>query len=308
MTGRPCIWVTEPIHPDALALLDKAAERLGPGPIPEERMAQVDAVIVRTKRMDAAAIGTLPKLTVIGKHGAGLDNIEMAAAEMRGIGVFRAEGTNAASVADLSVLLALMLLRAPDLHDHALRRGDQAGRIGFELSERSIGILGMGAIGREVAGRLVAGFKADVAGYDPALPDNVWPQGVHRYADPLALLGQTDLLFLHLPLLRETTGMIGAKQIALLKPGAFIVNCARGGIVDEAALAAALSSGQLAGAASDVFEDEPISPDNPLLHCGGRFIATPHIGASTAAGLRRTGMTIAIKVLDALGVPHGATQ
>lgn len=310
MQRRNVVWVTEHIHADAIALLSDAAEVLGPGPIPDLRRADVSAVIVRAHPVDETLLSSLPNVKVIGKHGAGTDNIDMEVAKQRSLQVFRTEGANAKSVADLAVLLALMLLRSPDLHDRALRRaGSSPASIpgGFEVSERQIGILGMGAIGRAVASRLTGGFSADVGGYDPALPQELWPIAVRRHVDFVALLHETDLLFLHLPLLPQTRNLIGTSELAALRPGAVIVNCARGGIVDEQALAQALASGQVAAAASDVFEVEPPAPDSPLLACSGRFIGTPHIGASTNAGLRRTGMIICQKVLDALGSLEGDT-
>lgn len=310
MQRHNVIWVTEHIHPDAIALLAAGAEVLGPGPIPEARRGDVTALVVRAHPVDESLLASLPMLKVIGKHGAGTDNIDMDAAGQRNLQVFRAEGANAESVADLAVLFAMLLLRSPDLHDQALKhgrpaRGDIPG--GFEVSERKIGILGMGAIGRAVASRLIGGFSANVSGYDPALPQNMWPSSVRRNDDVSTLLKETDLLFLHLPLLPETRNLIGRSELSSLRPGAVIVNCARGGIVDENALADALASGQIAAAASDVFEAEPPAPDNPLLAGSGRFIGTPHIGASTNAGLRRTGMIIGQKVLDALNAMEGET-
>lgn len=308
MQRRNVIWVTEPIHPDAMAMLKGAADVIGPGPLPEARRGDVTAIVVRAHKVDRPLLENLPGLKVIGKHGAGTDNIDMDVARGRNLQVFRADGANAESVADLAVLFAMLLLRSPDLHDQSLRH-DAPKRSdipqGFEVSERKIGILGMGAIGRAVAARLVGGFGADVAGYDPVLTQETWPAGVRREADIPALLQRTDLLFLHLPLLPETRNLIDRSQLSMLLPGAVIVNCARGGIVNEQALADALASGQVAAAASDVFEVEPPARDNPLLAGSGRFIATPHIGASTNAGLRRTGLIIVQKVLDALNALEG---
>lgn len=310
MQRRNVIWVTEHIHPDAISLLATGAEVLGPGLIPDVRRKDVTALIVRAHPVDEPLLTSLPMLKVIGKHGSGTDNIDMDAAERRNLQAFRAEGANAESVADLAVLFAMLLLRSPDLHDQALKHGKAAREDipdGFEVSERKIGILGMGAIGRAVASRLIGGFSANVGGYDPALPQDMWPGSVRRHDDVPALLQETDLLFLHLPLLPRTRNLIGKAELAILRRGAVIVNCARGGIVDEQALADALASGQIAAAASDVFEVEPPAPDNPLIAGSGRFIGTPHIGASTNAGLRRTGMIIGQKVLDALNALEGET-
>lgn len=310
MQQRNVVWVTEPIHADAIKLLSDSAEVLGPGAVPDARRKDVTALIVRAHPVDESLLESLPNIKVIGKHGAGTDNIDMEAADRRKLQVFRAEGANAESVADLAILLAMMLLRSPDLHDRAIRSAGASPHAipgGFELSERRIAILGMGAIGRAVAARLTGGFQADVSGYDPALPQDMWPPAVRRRDELMEMLDDTDLLFLHLPLLPQTRNLIDKAALARLGPGAMIVNCARGGIVDEAALAQALASGQIAAAASDVFATEPPAPDNPLLAGSGRFIGTPHIGASTNAGLRRTGTIIVQKVLDALNSSEGET-
>ena len=308
MNDKPKIWVTEPIHPDAMAALRAQADVIGHGPATSEERAQISAIIVRTLQVDAALLATLPRLAVVGKHGAGTDNIDSKALEAAGIELHSAAGQNAESVADLAVGLALMLLRQPDLHDRSLRDASPApgvSRIGFELSEVSIGILGLGAIGRKVAHRLHFGFGARVSAYDPALPAQSWPADVQRHESLSALLSASRLLFVHLPLLPATRGLIGAAELAQMPKGSFIVNCARGGILREEALADALREGQLAGAASDVFETEPPSPQNPLFD-GLRFIGTPHIGASTHAALHRTGLHIVGKVLTAL--THSKTK
>lgn len=308
MSIRPVIWVTEPIHQDALALLRSKAEVLGPGTILPEQEADVTAIIVRNHPVNATLCDTLPNLKVVGKHGAGLDNIDTGALKDRAIQVFRAEGGNADSVAEMAVLFAMMMLRAPDLMDRRIREGGafpSALRVGYELSERRVGILGMGAIGQTVASRLMNGFGAKIAGFDPGLPSGNWPQNITRHPTLETLLTDTDLLFLHLPLLPETKNLISSPQLAQLRPGAFIVNCARGGIIDEQALADALRAGHIAGAASDVFVTEPPSADNPLFAPDLRFIGTPHLGASTHAGLRRTGIIIGQKVLTALNDIEG---
>lgn len=303
----PKIWVTEPIHDDAVALLAGSARLVGPGvaakDLCDEDLALIDAIIVRAALIDRELIGRMPRLKVIGKHGAGTDNIDTDALSAAGAQLFSAPGTNAESVADLAVAFALMLLRAPDLHDRRLRSGATAAAqppMGFELGEVTAGILGLGAIGRGVAERLRRGFGTEVIGYDPGLPEEAWPDGITRFIELGSLLAEAQVLFLHLPLLPQTLGLIGRAELETLPQGAFLVNCARGGVVDERALAEALKSGQLAGAASDVFEAEPPPPDHPLFDAP-RFIGTPHIGGFTNAGLRRTGILIAERVLDALG-------
>lgn len=303
MANGLTIWVTEAIHADAMGFLRTQATVLGPGDLSEHEQSLVDAVIVRGRRVDENFLQTLPKLKVIGKHGAGLDNIDQAAAAQRSIAVMRADGANAESVADLAIGLALMLLRQTDIHDdvlHARLTSEHKPGPGFELAERRAGIVGVGAIGSRVAKRLIRGFGAAASGYDPYLSNEQWPQGLVRYTSLEDLLKQTDLLFLHVPLTDETHHIVDLHAMSLMARGSLIVNCARGGIVNEQALLQALKSGQLAGAATDVFSHEPVALDHPLLTTPVRLISTPHIGASTEAALKRTGMTIAQKVVDHL--------
>nr|WP_050526196.1 NAD(P)-dependent oxidoreductase [Pseudorhodobacter aquimaris] len=206
----PVIWISEPIHQDAYDLLSAQTEVLGPGPIPPEREADITAIIARNHPINAALVGRLPKLQVVGKHGAGLDNIDTEILQNRGVQIFRAQGANAGSVADMAVALALMLLRAPDLLDRNIRAGDSVStslRVGYEISERRIGILGMGAIGQAVASRLIGGFGATVVAFDPGLPEGDWPKNILRHNELATLLGETDLLFLHLPLLPTTRNL-----------------------------------------------------------------------------------------------------
>lgn len=306
MVDRPTICVTEHIHPDAMARLAEIGNVIGPGPEADDWPARAEAVIVRSAPVSQEQLQRATRLRVIGKHGAGTDTIDVQAANAAGIPVLTAAGTNAESVADLAICLALNLLRAPDLHDAALRGGRMLAprqRIGFELSELQAGILGMGAIGRAVAQRLVHGFGASVLAYDPMLPASDWPERVERAETVDDVLSRSGILFLHLPLLPETTHVLNERAFALMPRGSFVVNCARGGIVDEAALAEAIADGHIAGAASDVFEAEPPDPQHALFSAG-RFIGTPHIGGSTEAGLKRTGMLIAERVISELKKPR----
>lgn len=299
---RPVIWVTEHVHPDAVARLGEVGEVLGPGPVDDQDMTRVEGIVVRSTVVDEALLDALPSLRAIGKHGAGVDTIDVDLATERGIRVDRAAGANAESVADLALALALLLLRAPDLHDRALRRDEQPPeevRTGYELGERRCGIAGLGAIGSAVLQRLRP-FGPTIAAFDPGFDDDDWPDDVDRAEDLDALLSSSDLLFLHLPLLESTRGRLDAAALGSMPRGAMLVNCARGGIVVEQDLADALASGHLAGAASDVFTEEPPSPDNPLFTDGLRFVGLSHQGAATHEGLRRTGLVIADKLLAAL--------
>ena len=299
MIRRPLVHVLEHIHPSALERLAQEADIItAKAPFPSG----CDAVIVRARKITADAIAACPNLKVIGKHGAGLDAIDLVAADDKGVAVLSTPGVNAQSVADLAVGFALALLR--NIHTATLamkanRPLSTDQKRGYEISELKIGILGIGATGRATARRLVGGFGARVQAFDPGIPEEAWPKDIARTAALADLLKTSQLLFLHAPLLPSTRRCIDAAALNAMPKGAYIVNCARGEIVDEAALAAALASGHIAGAASDVFEREPPASDNPLLACAS-FLATPHIGATTSGALRRMGLSIVEQVLDHL--------
>ncbi|MBM9595414.1 NAD(P)-dependent oxidoreductase [Roseitranquillus sediminis] len=299
--ARHTIGVLERIHPAAMELLAQSADVIAPGEADAARQ-RCHALIVRGARVTADDVASAPLLKVIGKHGAGTDNIDVSAAEAAGIRVLSTPGVNAPSVADLAVAFALNLIRNIGGHDAALRAGrlpTGSDLIGYELAELPCGILGLGAIGSAVAHRLKYGFGCTVSAVDPGIAEHDWPEGIGRHDDLSTLLAGSRLLFIHVPLDEITRGMIDAKMLGKMPRGAYLVNCARGGIVDEEALAQCLREGHLAGAASDVFSVEPPAADHPLLACAN-FLATPHLGASTNGGLERVGVAIAQKVLDAL--------
>lgn len=300
--SRPIVHVVDPVHPDVVALLQTEAEVwLGDVPFPSA----CDAVIVRTARVGADEISACPNLKVIGKHGAGLDAIDLGAASARAITVLSTPGANAASVSDLAIGFALALIRQFHTVTLAVKAGTPlsgAQKRGFDLAELKAGIFGLGAIGKGTAQRLIGGFGAPVQAFDPGVSDQDWPAAIARCDSLERLLETSDILFVHAPLLPATRNALDAPALARMRPGSFLVNCARGGIVDETALAAALRSGHIAGAAADVFAVEPPSPENPLMACEG-FLATPHIGGSTNGALVRVGQLVAEQVLSALRAP-----
>lgn len=303
--GRLTVHVLEPIHEEALARLRAKVDLVTAEDASVKQWHETaDAIIVRNHAVDESDIRRASRLKVIGKHGAGTDTIDTETAASLGIPVVSTPGVNAESVADLALAMALSLARDLMGHTLALQKGEPLTgkrRVGYEVAELPAGIIGLGAIGKAVAARLQLGFGAEVTAYDPGIPADAWPEGIKRAETLGELLATTRLLFLHVGLNEKTRNMIGAEELAMLPENAFLVNCARGGVVDEAALAEALSRGRLAGAASDVFVEEPPSSDLPLLQQPG-FLATPHIGASTQEGLRRTGHEVVSKVLDALGI------
>jgi D-3-phosphoglycerate dehydrogenase / 2-oxoglutarate reductase len=219
-------------------------------------------------------------LRVVVKYGSGMDNIDLDAAESLGVRVSSTPGANARSVAELAVGLLLSLARNVVAHDRGVRGGVWQRSTGIELAGKRLGIVGYGAIGREVA-RIAQGLDMEVVAHDPLVED----------ADvtlvPLAeVFATSDAVSLHAPLTAETRGMVGAGELAAMKPTAFLLNTARGGLVDEDALAEALRTGRIAGAALDGFADEPLG-DSPLRDLDN-VVLSPHAGAATLDAIRRT--------------------
>jgi D-3-phosphoglycerate dehydrogenase/(S)-sulfolactate dehydrogenase len=240
----------------------------------------VSATLASTEPYSAAVLARAPDLRVISRTGVGFDAIDVAEATRRGIVVCTTPGTNQHAVADLAVALILAsarrLVEAVDL----VRRGGWTPQpVGFELRETTIGIVGTGLIGREVAKRLY-GFEPRLIAYDVAPSAEVAERFGVQYVSLDQLLAEADVITLHAPLLPETRGLFDAAAFARMKPTAYLVNTARGPLVDEAALEAALRSGQIAGAALDVTHVEPLPADSPLRQAPN-LVLTPHIAGST---------------------------
>ena len=300
------VLVSDPLSASAMAAL-----RGTPGIAVEERrglseeelrplVLEIDAWVVRgatkvTRRLIEAA----PRLRWVARAGAGIDNIDAQAARERGVGVLNVPGANAVAVAELVFGLLLSLLRRiPDAHA-SVRRGEwEKSRFqGRELRGKTLGIVGLGKIGRAVAQRARA-FEMTCVGHDPLLADaQVRALGVEPL--PLGeLLSRAEILTLHVPHTPETRGMIGEAELRRLPRGAILVNAARGGLVDEAALLAALERGDLGGAAFDVFDREPPG-ESPLLKRPD-VVATPHIGAATVEAQEAVGEEIVKLLLQAM--------
>lgn len=264
-------------------------------------IADYDAVIVRSRtRLTADILERAENLKVIGRAGVGVDNIDVEFATRRGIIVLNAPGGNVISVAEHTLALILALVRKIAQADASVRRGEwKRGRFkGVELYGKTIGLAGAGRIGAEVAKRARA-FGMRVQAYDPYLSRSRAEQvGIELVTLP-DLLEEADFVSVHTPLTDETRGMIGARELSLMKPRAYLVNAARGGVVDEVALYEALKEGRLAGAALDVFEKEPIAGDNPLLELEN-VVVVPHLGAATREAQASVAVEICEAVRDAL--------
>jgi D-3-phosphoglycerate dehydrogenase / 2-oxoglutarate reductase len=299
------VLVTDPLDPAALARVRAAGhevvERLGvKGPELVRALDGCRALLIRgATKVTADVLRSASSLKVVVRAGTGLDNVDVAEAERRGVVVRNTPNANSVSVAELTIGLMLAFERhiagaAADLREG---RWEKVRFMGRELGGRTLGLVGFGRIGREVARRARA-FGMEVRACDPLLP--AWPAGFEwvRRATLDDLLPAADFLSLHVPLAPETRGMIGARELARMGREAVVINCGRGGLVDEAALFKALESGALRGALLDTFAEEP--PGRiPLLGLPN-VLAVPHLGASTLEAQRRAGEEAAEVVIEAL--------
>ncbi|WP_312281340.1 phosphoglycerate dehydrogenase [Oscillibacter sp.] len=238
---------------------------------------ECDALIIGAHDFPVELMDCCGKLKVICKHGAGLDNLHLEEAKARGIAVCNVPGTNANAVADLTLGLMLSCARHISLGDRRVRQGQWKALTGKDVYAKTLGLLGFGAVARNVARRAV-GFSMRVLAYDPYV--HTLPEGFEHVTlceSAAEVISGCEFLSIHLPLNEETRGMIGAAELAAMRPGAYVINTARGGIVDEKALYEALVSGHLSGAAMDVTEVEPMDTANPLLTLDN-VVVTPHIG------------------------------
>ncbi|WP_329553781.1 hydroxyacid dehydrogenase [Streptomyces sp. NBC_00696] len=268
-------------------------------------LSDADALIVRSgTRVDAEALDRAPRLRIVGRAGVGLDNVDTVTAAERGIAVVNAPDSNTVSVAELTVGLILASVRHITAAARSLEAGEwrRADFTGLELAGRTAGIVGYGRVGRQVARRLAA-FDMRILVHDPytdTVGDDVRLTGLDE------LLATSDVVTLHLPKTPGTTGLIGARELSLMRSTAYLVNTARGGIVDEAALVEALREGRPAGAALDVFATEPPGA-SPLLALPN-VVGIPHLGASTPDAQLRAGQDVVRKVLEELApLPTPAT-
>ena len=301
------------LAPAAVALIEGAGGRLhymAPFPSAAEVVAlaakvQPVAILSRQGPVTAAAMDAAPGLRVIARHGVGVDDVDVVEAQHRGIVVTRAPGSNTQAVAEhvMALLLALakdLPLLSAEVANGAWRKAETKVR---DVAGLRLGLVGCGAIGQAVA-RLAIAFGMAVAAHDPALQDGV---GIEAVANLRALLARSDVLSLHLPLLPSTRRLISAAELAALPRGAIVLNTARGGLIDEAALLAALEAGHLAGAGLDVFEDEPPPKDYPLRR-HPRVVCTPHVAGVTDGSLVNMGVMAAeciVAVLRGDPVPPG---
>jgi len=265
-----------------------------------EMVGDYDALIVRGRtKVTAAVFDAAANLKVVGRAGVGVDNIDLAAAQSKGVTVVNAPTATSIAVAEHTFALMLSLVRHVARADATMKTGlwEKKKLVGSELNGKILGIIGMGNIGSGVAHRAAA-FGMSILGYDPFLDDSTIAQ---RGAEPVVLndlYARSDFISMHIPLTPDTRSMINGQTIGLMKRGVYLICAARGGVIDETALLNALESGQIAGAALDVFANEPPGLTSLVAHPS--VVATPHIGAQTAEAQVRAAVDISEEVLAAL--------
>jgi D-3-phosphoglycerate dehydrogenase len=301
------ILVAEPLAAGGLALLSAEHEvDISIGLTRPELLARLpdyQALIVRSQvRVDAELLDAAVQLVVVGRAGTGLDNIDLDAAARAGVTVVNAAGANTVAAAEHTLGLMFALARHIPAADASLRRGEwrRSDFVGIELAGRTLGIVGLGRIGIAVAARARA-MEMTLLGSDPFVSAEQAAQYGFRLLPLRQLLARADVVTVHVPLSTATRRLIGSTELALMKPTALLVNTARGGIVDEIALAGALYGGRLAGAAVDVFDGEPLAADSPL-RGAPNTVLTPHIGASTVEAQARASLETAQRVLEVLAL------
>jgi len=301
---KPLVVLSDPtIHPEAIALLERHCRLHALPPYsPEEAYAgacaEASAILARLGVVTRRVIEAAPRLRIVARHGTGVDAVDVAAATEAGVVVTSAGTANAAAVAEYAFALLLALARKVPQADAGMRAGRwvRESQVGLELEGRTLGIIGLGATGTRMA-RQAQGFGMRVLAWrsrrpQPSLPGVALVEGAE-------LLAASDIVSLHLRLSAETEGFLDAAAIARMKPGALLVNTARGELVDERALLRALESGQLGGAALDAFAAEPLPADSPLRR-GANLVLSPHVAGQTHAALARVGRAAAEAVLAEL--------
>lgn len=302
------VLVSGKVHPDGIALLRArqgvTVEQMETGAAATfvARLPEADALLIRTAPLPAAAVEQAGRLRIVSRHGVGYDNLPLALLTARRIPVTVIGNAGSVAVAEHTLYAMLALAKQGFRFDRAVRENDWELRNRLspgDLEGQTLLILGLGRIGRAVA-RRAAAFDMRILGFDPALDrDAAAELGVSRVDDWRAALPEADFVTLHLPRTPATDGMIGARELAAMRPAAFLINTSRGGLVDEAALAAALAEGRIAGAAIDTLESEPPPPDHPLLQ-SDRVLLSPHVAGLSQNAARRMSLAAAANILAAL--------
>ena len=310
------ILVADPIAADGVELLREAgqvdvATSLDAATL-LERITGYDALVVRSEtKVTAALLEKATRLRVVGRAGVGVDNIDIDAATERGVLVLNAPTGNTIAAAEHAVALMMAMARNVAAADRSLRAGlwERSRFQGWELRDKTLGVLGLGKIGFEVARIAREGLRMRVLAHDPLVTAERAHQAGAELCDFETLLTESDVLTVHVPLSDATRGIVGAAELARMKPGARLINVARGGIIDEPALADAIRGGHIGAAAIDVFSSEPPPADHPLLQLA-QVVVTPHLGASTREAQVNVALDVAAQIVEYLqgGTPRYAVN
>ena len=301
------VMITDPIAQDGVQIFREAGleveEKLGLSPDELlEAIRDVDALVIRSNtKVTQAVVEAAQNLKVVGRAGTGLDNVDIPACNKRGIVVMNTPGGNTNSAAEHTIAMIMAVSRNIPQATMSMKAGkwEKKKFQGQEVAGRTLGIIGSGRIGTIVC-QLAQGLKMKTLAYDPyARPEVMEKHGIELLTDLDQLLSRADYISVHTPLTRETKGMLNADLFGKMKEGAFVLNCARGGIVNEKDLYDALTSGKLGGAALDVFENEPTTIEHPLLALDN-FICTPHLGASTKEAQENVAVAVSRQISDYL--------
>jgi len=298
----PHLLVAGKLHPSGLELLRRApvtfdyVEEISE-PSYQAFLPKADALVIRTQPLSAGSIAKAPRLKIVSRHGVGYDAVDVPALNARGVPLCIVGDVNSSGVAEHAMMLILAATHRLIAADRATRAGDWGWRNGLQTREvagKRLLILGFGRIGQKLAG-LARAFGMEVHAHDPYIPAKHWPEGALCATDLSAALAVADAVSLHLP--RADRAVIGAAELAVMKPTAVVVNTARGGLVDEVALADALRAGRLGGAGIEVFSAEPPGPEHPLFGLD-QAVLTPHNAALTVECAERMAIASVRNVLD----------
>jgi D-3-phosphoglycerate dehydrogenase len=306
MASNNTVFVLDAYHADVISRLQQTPNItlvLQGSPRVKEWHEYADAVILRSEtRLTAEDFSKAARLRVVVKQGVGVDNIDMEAAKRHNIAVHNTPALNSESVPELCLALTLSLTRRVCELDRRVRNGEKVIRsnvLGTSMYQKTVGVIGMGNIGKLVAKKWKGAFECNIVAYDPMIPKDAWSDIPHDRANSLEpLLRTADVITLHVPLLGSTRGLIDEEKLKMMKTTAVLVNCARGGVVDEKALTKALKDGAICGAVLDAMEVEPPTREayGELLQCDN-VIVTPHVGASTIENQSRSGLAVVDTVL-----------
>lgn len=299
------VLILDPIREEGLKILKEeglVVEKAEPMDLDNniELLTNTVAIIVRTSKVSNEIISSASDLKVVGKHGVGADNIDIDTATKKGVLVVNTPKANIQSVVEYTFTLMFNLLKNVVPADKAFRDNKwlKEEMVGLEIKGKTLGLIGLGKIGIRVGNIAHGAFGMKVIGYDPYLS---WKKknGIERTEDLNGLLAESDIISVHCPLTDKTRGLIGEKELKLVGPDSFIINTARGGIIDEEALYRALNEGYLRGAALDVFSKEPPFPDFSLSKFDN-VVLTPHLAANTKEALKRMSISVSSQILACL--------